>query len=95
MTYEQAMAKVETKWWETATPHEIVAFQLFEDRLCMPFALYQNSLETVLGRGVQTLELGVMRDELQKEFLGLREAVSLEETLDAVDAHQNFHGLPL
>lgn len=37
-------------------PQEIVEFQLYEDKLCMPLELYQEAVEKVLGRPVFTHE---------------------------------------
>lgn len=56
MTKDEAFKKFETKWWEKAGAQEIVEFQLFEDRLCMPFDLFQAAVEKVLGRPVWTHE---------------------------------------
>ena len=56
MTREEAIAKYETGWWKDSTDKEIVDFQLFESRLCMPFDRYQEAVEKVLGRPVFTHE---------------------------------------
>ena len=56
MTKEEAIAKAESRWYEGKSPREIVDFQLYEDRLCMPLPLYQEAVETVLGRPVFTNE---------------------------------------
>ena len=84
MTKEEAIAKAESGWWKTATPREIVAFQLYEDRLCMPFADYQQAVETVLGRGVWTHEFAAPQ-YLRAEFeSGQRETLNPLETLERV-----------
>ena len=56
MTKEEAIAKAESRWYEGKSPQEIVEFQLYEDKLCMPLQLYQEAVEKVLGRPVYTLE---------------------------------------
>lgn len=56
MTKEEAIAKDESRWYGGKTPQEIVDFQLYEDRLCMPLPLYQEAVEKVLGRPVFTNE---------------------------------------
>lgn len=56
MTREEAIAKWETGWWETATDAQIVEFQLYEERLCMPFARFHAAVEAVLGRSIFTHE---------------------------------------
>lgn len=56
MTPREAIAKTESLWYEGKSPQEIVEFQLYEDRLCMPLELYQEAVEKVLGRPVFTHE---------------------------------------
>ena len=56
MTLEEAIAKAESLWYEGKSPQEIVEFQLYKDRLCMPLELYQEAVEKVLGRPVFTHE---------------------------------------
>lgn len=56
MTYEEAIAKFDTGWWKDATPEEIVEFQLYEERLCMPFSDFHAAVERVMGRPVFTHE---------------------------------------
>ena len=67
MTKEEAIEKVATGWWKDATPREIVEFQLFEDRLCMPFAEFHQMVGKVLGRSVWTHEFA-RPDDLRAEF---------------------------
>lgn len=56
LTEEQAIRLAETKFWETMTDHDIAKFQLFEDRLCMPFGVFHRAIEKALGRPVWTHE---------------------------------------
>ncbi|WP_089612446.1 hypothetical protein [Dehalobacterium formicoaceticum] len=56
MTKEETIAKAESRWYEGKSPQEIVEFQLYEDRLCMPLELYQEAVAKVLGRPVFTHE---------------------------------------
>ena len=49
MTQFEALDKYDTEWWLISTPREIVDFQLYEDRLCMPFDLFQEAVEELLG----------------------------------------------
>lgn len=67
MNKAEALVKFATKWWETATPDEIVRFQLYEPRLCMPFAAFHAAVEKVLGRPVWTHEFADA-DRLRVEF---------------------------
>lgn len=56
MTTEEAIAKAESLWYERKSPQEIVDFQLYEDKLCMPLPLFQEAVEKVWGRPVYTHE---------------------------------------
>lgn len=69
MTYEEAMAKIETKWWEDKTYKEIVDFQLYEERLCCPLSVFQEAMEKVLDRPVYTHEFADF-EALQNEYEG-------------------------
>ena len=72
MTKEEAIAMYDSGWWKDKTAKEIVAFQLYEDRLCLPFAEFQKAVESALGRSVWTHEFAD-RDGLKAEFEGKRE----------------------
>lgn len=67
MTREEAVKMADSQWYETQTAEEIVAFQLYEDRLCMPFDLFHKAVETVLARPVYTHEFAEV-ERLRKEF---------------------------
>ena len=67
MTREEAVKLAESKWYEKQTAEEIVAFQLYEERLCMPFPLFHKAAEEALGRPVFTHEFAGV-EKLQKEF---------------------------
>lgn len=46
---------------------EIVKFQLFEPKMCMPFPVFQGAVEAVLCRPVHTHEFA-NADKLRAEF---------------------------
>jgi hypothetical protein len=66
MTKKEAEEKFDSGWWKNASPAEIVAFQLWERRLCLPFGEFHSALEAVLGRPVHTMEF-MFSDALKKE----------------------------
>ena len=70
MTREEAVKMADSKWYELKTAEEIVKFQLYEERLCMPFSLFHKAIEEVLGRPVYTHEFARVKN-LQKEFENL------------------------
>lgn len=85
MTTQEAIALAESGWWEGKTPREIVAFQLYEEKLCMPFGDFHGALEAALGRPVWTHELGSPGlENLRAEFEGLRGPASFSEVVAQV-----------
>jgi len=71
-TYEEAIKKVESKWWEGKTAKEILDFQLYEERLCCPFDIFHKAMEKALGRPVFTHEFADQK-ALQEEYEGKRQ----------------------
>lgn len=67
MTKDDAVAKFDSRWWEGASPLNIVRFQLFEERLCMPFGDFHSAIEEVLGHPVWSHEFADAK-RLQLEF---------------------------
>lgn len=71
MTKEEAMAFYDDRRWERMTDLEIVKFQLYEARLCMPFSRFQEAVEKVLERPVWThmfAETDYLRAEFEKKY---------------------------
>ena len=78
LTKKEAIAYAQTKWYVGKSEQQILDFQLFEERLCMPFELFHQALEKILCRSVQTVELlpeGWVA--LQKEYLSICERTDL------------------
>ena len=67
---QEAIAIFQSKLYEDWSYEQKVKFQLFQDRLSMPFDVFHEAIEKVLKRPVYTHEFGLNRDGLQKEFLG-------------------------
>ena len=87
LTEQQAIALSETRFWENATPDEIFRFQLFTRRLCMPFGVFHEAAEKVLGRSVWTHEFAFL-DELKREYLGEKPAPTFNEILALIPANK-------
>lgn len=81
------IAKAETGWWKTATPREIVAFQLYEPLLCMPFNDYQAAVEAALGRPVWTHEFA------QPQYLRVEFERNTPSTMTYAEAAEHALGL--
>ena len=54
LTREQALKMAASGWWTDQTAQELVMFQLFTDRLCMPFSTLHEAVEEALKRPVWT-----------------------------------------
>jgi hypothetical protein len=83
LTKEQAIQLAESGELDSWDAYEIVAFQLFQERLCMDFGKFHEAVEEVLGRPVWTHEFGWNR-RLQEEFNGLRPRPSMEEIMSLI-----------
>lgn len=91
MTEQQAIALYDSKWWESRSAFDIVSFQLFEERLCMPFGDFHKAVEEVLGRPVWTHEFGILgAAQLKREFLKERPAPTLDEILAIIPENKRI-----
>lgn len=68
LTEEEAAKLYDEEWYKGKSTREIVEFQLYEPRLCMPFFDFQQAVEAELGRPVQTIEFGPCLGLLQHQF---------------------------
>lgn len=80
LSREQAIQLAETEWWKRATSEQIVAFQLYESKLCMDFGAFHAAVEEVLGRSVWTHEFA-HPEQLQEEFEGKRPPATFAEIM--------------
>lgn len=81
---EEAVALAESHFWDDMTDREIAGFQLFQEKLCMPFDVFQAALEQSLGRPVFTHELGLNYEGIVKEFLGDAPAPTFEDIMNLI-----------
>lgn len=86
MTRDQAIALFESKFWETMGFRERAMFQLFEDKLCMPFEVFHEAIEKALDRPVFTHEFGLNPDGLKAELMGEAPAPTFEQILALIPA---------
>ena len=82
MTKEKAIRLFESKFWEYLSDEEIAKFQLVEDRLCMPFEIFQNAIEKTLNRPVFTHEFGLNRESLMRELFDEKEPPTIEDIIE-------------
>ena len=84
LTKEQAIALAEEEFWKPMDLRARAMFQLWEDRLCMPFDVFHEAVEKTLGRPVFTHEFGLNHEGLKAELLGDRPAPSFEDILNLI-----------
>lgn len=91
MTKEQALTIYESGIWRQWTDEQKARFQLFEDRLCMPFGEFHRAVEAVLGRPVWTHEFASSNQKrIQAEFLKEAPAPTLQEIMDLIPADKRI-----
>jgi len=83
MTKEQAIELAESGFWKTMSHQERAMFQLYEDRLCMPFEVFHEAVEKVLDRSVFTHEFA-HQDGLRAELLGDKPKPSLADIINLI-----------
>lgn len=93
LTQEQALAFYESGVWRDMSDEGRVKFQLFQDRLAMPFDVFQGAVEKVLGRPVYTHEFG-SSGRLKEEYLGKRPAPTFQEIVELIPPDKRVLVLP-
>ena len=83
-TKEQAIKFGESRIWESWTDEQIVRFQLFEAKVCLPFSRFHEAIEKVLGRPVFTHEFGLNYEGIVKEYLGVKEPPTFDEVINMI-----------
>ena len=81
---EKAIELYNTEWWKEKSHYEIAKFQLFVVELCVPFAIFHEAVEKVLGRPVFTHEFGLNYEGIVLEFLGEKENPTFEEIVNLI-----------
>ena len=85
LTKEQAILFSKNQIWAEWSNDEIVKLQLFQDKLCIPFSRFHEAINKVLGRPVYTHEFTTSNHKnLIKEYLGEKEAPTLEEIINLI-----------
>lgn len=84
MTKEEAIKLSESKFWETMSFEVRAKFQLFEVRLCMPFAVFYEAMEKTLRRPIFTHEFGLNYEGLKKELLGEQPPPTMEDIINMI-----------
>jgi len=86
LSQDEAVAIHDSGAWRDWTMQQRAAFQMVQNRLCMPFDAFHEAITATLGRPVYTHEFGLNRAGLQRELAGLADAPSLDEIMALIPA---------
>jgi hypothetical protein len=89
LTKEQAIKFAQSEVWKDMSDRQIVEFQLFQDKLCMPFDAFWDAVNAVFGRSVMRHEFA-KPDALKAEFLGEKKPPTLEEIINMIPAEKRI-----
>jgi len=84
LTKEEAIKLYESKIWEKWTKEKRAYFQIYQDKLCMPFDKFHEAIEHVLDRPVFTHEFGLNRNGLIAEMEGKKPKATLMEIIELI-----------
>ena len=84
LSKEQAISLHDSKFWENMTYRQKAIFQIFQPRLCMPFAVFHEVVEKTLDRPVFAHEFALNVDGIINELLNGAPAPSLSEIIDLI-----------
>lgn len=88
LTTDEAIALHDCGEWKGWSHMQRASFQLIQNKLCMPFSTFHESVEKALGRPVWTHEFGLNRDGLVQELAGLVDAPTMEEIVALIPAEK-------
>ena len=83
MTKDEAIAFFNGDEWKDMSDYGIVALQLCQDKLCVPFSRFHEAIEKVLGRPVWTHEFA-FSDSLVAEFEGRTDKATFADVLNKI-----------
>ncbi len=88
LSEEEAKALYDSQFWVELSLRDRAEFQLNTRRLCMPFDVFHEAVESALGRPVWTHEFA--QERLRAEFYGEEEAPSLEDIINLIPADKRL-----
>jgi len=65
---KEALSFFDNSMWKEMSFIERARFQIYQDRLCMPFGIFHEAVEKSLARPVFDIELALNRDGIKKEL---------------------------
>lgn len=86
---EEAILFYESGQWKDFDSEEIVKFQLFQHKLCMPFNIFHKACNKVFDRLIFSHEFANTK-KLKREYLGKRSDPTSEEILEPIKDKVTF-----
>ena len=83
LTKEQAIALHDGGEWKDWTLEELGKFQLYQEKLCIPFDKYHEAVEHILGRPVWTHEFA-WTDSLKAEYARRKPKPTFDEIINLI-----------
>ena len=84
LSKEEAIEFYESDKWKEWPARAIAGFQLFQEKLCVPFDVFHEAIEKALNRPVWTHGFGLNHDGLIAEYLGQSPAPTFEEIMNMI-----------
>jgi len=85
MTKEEAIQLAKSDFWKHLDSREIVEFQIYEEKLCMPWEVFHKAVNEVLGRPVYTHEFASSNiNNLRMELMGEKTPPSIQEIMELI-----------
>jgi hypothetical protein len=83
LTRDEAIELAESHFWEDIPIRDAARLQLYQDKLCMPFDVFHEGTEKLLGRPVWSHEFA-FPDLLRAEMEGKQAAPTLDEIINLI-----------
>ena len=90
LSQEEAIKLAKSEEWKTWTKEKIAWFQIHQDRLCIPFSVFHEAVEHVLGRPVFTHEFGLNHDGLIAEMEGKIPKPTIEDVINLLPKNKTL-----
>lgn len=91
LTERQAIQIAKSGVWKSWFDEEKARFQFYQDRLCMPFDVFHQAFQKIVGRSIWTHEFAASnRKHLQKEFDGKVLPPTLDEIIEMIPEEKRF-----
>lgn len=84
LTTDEAIAMAASGVWKEWTHRQRAEFQILQQKLCMDFGAFHESIEETIGRPVFTHELALNYEGIKAEILNGAPAPSFDDILNLI-----------